>query len=265
MTVSPASTGRVRQMTDKGAIAASSPCPCRMGQYVGGTGAPSGQRRVRGFMVSAFSLRSLLSATAVLLLLAPSAFAQQGWQGGVESQPLAPPPGLPPAPIEQPVPQPGGFGVPSILDDSDSGAARTPAQAPPDVPGQATVGPSGDIEVVQPPDVKVENKTAVFSGLDKITGRIISFDVSVNETVQFGALRITPRACYTRPETEQQNTTGFVEVQEIALDGKVKPLFGGWMFASSPGLHGVEHPIYDVWLTDCKQAAPDIGSPGGQQ
>ncbi|CAA0089110.1 Uncharacterised protein [Starkeya nomas] len=211
-------------------------------------------------------LRSALLTAVALLALAGPLAAQQGWQGGVDSQPLAPPADVPSGAVDNPdSPPPGGPGVPSIMEDPDADAPRAPAPTQPEVPGQATVGPSGDIEVVQPPDQKIENKTAVFSGLDKITGRIISFDVAINETVQFGALRITPRACYTRPQTEQQNTTGFVEVQEITLEGKMQPLFGGWMFASSPGLHGVEHPIYDVWLTDCKQSAPVIASPGGQQ
>jgi hypothetical protein len=102
------------------------------------------------------------------------------------------------------------------------------------------------------PAQKIPNPTAVFAGLDKITGRIISFDVALNETVQFGALQVTPRVCYTRPPTETANTDGFVEVDEVTLQGEVKRLFEGWMFASSPGLHAVEHPIYDVWLTDCK-------------
>ena len=99
---------------------------------------------------------------------------------------------------------------------------------------------------------KISNPIAVFNGLDKITGRIISFDVAINETVQFGALQVTPRICYSRPPTEIQNTTSFVEVDEITLEGKMRRLFSGWMFAESPGLHAVEHPIYDVWLTDCK-------------
>jgi hypothetical protein len=92
----------------------------------------------------------------------------------------------------------------------------------------------------------------VFSGLDKITGRITTFDVAINETVQFGALRVTPRACYTRPPNETPNTDGFLEVDEITLQGEVRRIFTGWMFAASPGLHAVEHSIYDVWLTDCK-------------
>ena len=99
---------------------------------------------------------------------------------------------------------------------------------------------------------KIKNPMAVFSGLDKITGRIISFEVAVDETVQFGALQLTPKTCFTRPPTENPNTTGFVEVDEVTLDNKYRRIFNGWMFAASPGLHGIEHAIYDVWLTDCK-------------
>ncbi|HYY60658.1 MAG TPA: DUF2155 domain-containing protein, partial [Burkholderiales bacterium] len=106
--------------------------------------------------------------------------------------------------------------------------------------------------IVEPSAQKIANPTAVFSGLDKITGRIISFDAAIGETVQFGALQVTPRACYTRPATETSNTDAFLEVDEVTLQGEIKRIFTGWMFASSPGLHAVEHPIYDVWLTDCK-------------
>ncbi|GHE58596.1 hypothetical protein GCM10019059_17540 [Camelimonas fluminis] len=101
----------------------------------------------------------------------------------------------------------------------------------------------------------IRNPLAVFSGLDKITGRIISFEVAINETVQFGALQLTPRACNTRPATEAPSTTAFVEVYEINFQSERKRLFEGWMFAASPGLHGVEHPVYDVWLTNCKGGA----------
>lgn len=99
---------------------------------------------------------------------------------------------------------------------------------------------------------KIKNPTAVFNGLDKITGRIIAFDVAVDETVQFGALQITPRVCYSRPPTEAPQTDAFIEVDEVTLDNKYRRIFSGWMFAASPGLHGVEHPVYDVWLTECK-------------
>jgi hypothetical protein len=123
----------------------------------------------------------------------------------------------------------------------------------------ATLQP-GDEVVVEPPAQKIVNKKASFTGLDKITGRIINFDEDIGETVQFGALRIKTDACYTRPATEAANTDAFVEVDEITLQGEVKRIFSGWMFAASPGLHAVEHPVYDVWLTDCKQPETTVVS-----
>ncbi len=98
----------------------------------------------------------------------------------------------------------------------------------------------------------INNPVAEFTGLDKITGRTITFDVAIDETVQFGALQVTPRVCHTRPPTEPVQTMAFVEVDEITLANKIQRLFTGWMFAASPGLHAVEHPVYDVWLVDCK-------------
>lgn len=102
------------------------------------------------------------------------------------------------------------------------------------------------------PAQPINNPVAEFTGLDKITGRTITFDVLIEETVQFGALQITPRVCHTRPPTEPAQTTAFVEIDEITLANKIQRLFTGWMFAASPGLHAVEHPVYDVWLVDCK-------------
>ncbi|MBI1620594.1 DUF2155 domain-containing protein [Aquamicrobium zhengzhouense] len=107
---------------------------------------------------------------------------------------------------------------------------------------------------------RISNKVAEFTGVDKITGRIISFDVYINETVQFGALQVTPRVCYSSPETEEPKTDTFVEVDEITLDRKIRRIFNGWMFAESPGLNAVEHPVYDVWLKTCKQES-DVPAP----
>jgi hypothetical protein len=123
--------------------------------------------------------------------------------------------------------------------------------APPQ-PADTSARPD-DTVVTETPTQKIENGRAVFAGLDKITGRTISFDAGIGETVQFGALQVTARACYTRPPTEATNTDAFVEVDEVTLQGEIKRIFTGWMFASSPGLHAVEHPIYDIWLTDCAQ------------
>ncbi|RCS24116.1 DUF2155 domain-containing protein [Phyllobacterium salinisoli] len=100
---------------------------------------------------------------------------------------------------------------------------------------------------------RISNPIAEFSGLDKITGRITTFDVYIDETVQFGALQVTPRVCYSRTDDEAPKTDSFIEVDEITLNRKIQRIFSGWMFADSPGLNAIEHPVYDVWLKDCKQ------------
>ena len=107
---------------------------------------------------------------------------------------------------------------------------------------------------------KVENPIAVFAALDKVTARISPLEVRIGETMQFGALTVTPRVCYTRPPTEPPLTSAFVEVDEIKLSGEHQRIFAGWMFAQSPGLHAVEHPVFDVWLTNCKMEAPEKSS-----
>ena len=187
----------------------------------------------------------------------PPGYPQQAGRppgSGIQQQDLPPPPG-------------GTAALPGLPPGQRQPRGTLQPGAPADTP--ATPAPPQNEEVViAPPAQKIPTTTAVFSGLDKITGRIITFDVAINETVQFGALQVTPRACYTRPATEATNTDGFVEADEITLQGEIKRVFTGWMFAASPGLHAIEHPIYDVWLADCKgpqqpavAAAPEAVAP----
>ena len=98
---------------------------------------------------------------------------------------------------------------------------------------------------------RIENKVAVFSALDKVTARISKIEIPLNTTVKFGSLKVTPRVCYSRPATERPKTTSFVEVTETQLEGQEQKLFAGWMFAESPAINAVEHPVFDVWLSDC--------------
>lgn len=114
---------------------------------------------------------------------------------------------------------------------------------------------------------RLSNPIAVFAGLDKITGVTTTFEVPIGEQRQFGGLIVKPEVCYTRPVTEEPKTTTFVEVDEVDATKTRKRVFSGWMFAESPGLNAVEHPIYDVWLTGCRdpnapppviETAPDV-------
>ncbi|WP_338606694.1 DUF2155 domain-containing protein [Pelagibacterium nitratireducens] len=106
----------------------------------------------------------------------------------------------------------------------------------------------------------ISNPVAVFTGLDKITGRITIFDVYIDETVQFGSLQLTPRVCYSRPTTEAQSVTAFVQVDEVSLQATMERVFSGWMFADSPALNAIDNAVYDVWLIDCRQTS-DVPPP----
>lgn len=114
---------------------------------------------------------------------------------------------------------------------------------------------------------RISNPFAVFTGLDKITGTTTTFESRVGESQQFGGLIVKAEVCYTRSATELPKTTSFVQVDEVQLDDSRKRIFSGWMFAQSPGLNAVEHPIYDVWLVNCRdpsapppavEEAPDL-------
>ena len=184
-----------------------------------------------------------------------------GGRGSTPQPPRQYPP-PPQYPQQQDYPPPGGGAQtrPPLLDPNMPRGGRPPA--PPATAAAPAAPPPPDDEIIGPPTRRIVHPTAHFSGLDKITGRIINFPVDIGETVQFGALQLTTRACYTRPAEEAANTDAFVEVDEVTLQGEVKRIFTGWMFASSPGLHAVEHPIYDMWLTDCRGGNQVVATDG---
>lgn len=107
---------------------------------------------------------------------------------------------------------------------------------------------------------RMENGVAVFAALDKVTARISELEVPIDDTVEFGGLKVTPRVCYSRPPTERPKTTTFVEIDETKLDGSVDRIFTGWMLAESPGINAVEHPVFDIWLTGCKSPKGGVAS-----
>jgi hypothetical protein len=111
------------------------------------------------------------------------------------------------------------------------------------------------------PDDKGVRRAVIMGGLDKITARTVRIIAPVGVTVRFKKLLITPRTCHVRPPEETPETSVFVEVSEPAPQGDgLQRLFSGWMFASSPGLNALEHPVYDVWVVGCH--VDDPSNPG---
>jgi hypothetical protein len=98
-------------------------------------------------------------------------------------------------------------------------------------------------------------QVVVLQALDKVAARVSPLEVPVGQTVTFGSLEITARACDKRPPEEAPESAAFLEIVEKRPGESPVTQFVGWMFASSPALSAMEHPIYDVWVLDCKSPA----------
>ena len=96
-----------------------------------------------------------------------------------------------------------------------------------------------------------ERDAVVLQGLDKVTARISKFTVKLDTPVAFGTLEITARACHKKPPEEPPESAAFLEIHEKQQGTPEELFFSGWMFASTPGLSALEHPVYDVWVLDC--------------
>jgi hypothetical protein len=103
-------------------------------------------------------------------------------------------------------------------------------------------------------------QVALLQGLDKITARISTFEAPLGEAVRFGTFEIVARACKKRPPEEPPESAAFLEIVDLRPDSDAVQLFTGWMFASSPALSAVEHPVYDVWVIDCRKASSSAAS-----
>ncbi|MEX2453507.1 MAG: DUF2155 domain-containing protein [Rhodospirillaceae bacterium] len=101
----------------------------------------------------------------------------------------------------------------------------------------------------------VEPGIAVLQGLDKITARISKIEAPVGMPVRFGTLEILAKRCEKRPPEETPETTAYLEIREHRTGESAVELFSGWMFASSPAVSSLEHPVYDVWVTDCRNVS----------
>jgi len=99
----------------------------------------------------------------------------------------------------------------------------------------------------------IQRTVVVLQGLDKVTARISTVTAPVGQTVSFGTLRISPRTCQEHPPTLAPESAAFLEIDDQPPDEAPKQVFVGWMFASSPGLNALEHPVYDVWVLSCSK------------
>jgi hypothetical protein len=98
-----------------------------------------------------------------------------------------------------------------------------------------------------------EHPVAVVRALDKMTARVEEIELPVGKNVSFATLNLVAKTCRTTlPEEEPPESAAYLEVSEIKVGGQAGDVFKGWMFASSPALSAMEHPVYDIWVTGCR-------------
>jgi len=107
----------------------------------------------------------------------------------------------------------------------------------------------------------IREPIAILQGLDKVAAKVTRVEAPVGGSVRFGTLSILVRDCETSPPEDPPNNAAFIQIYETPPGGEAKRLFSGWMFSSSPALSGLEHPVYDVTLLDCKAASAPAPAP----
>jgi hypothetical protein len=131
--------------------------------------------------------------------------------------------------------------------------ATTPAPATPD----ASATPDAALQAVPPTPVGPPDHAVLqLKALDKITGKASVIMAPLNVPVKFATLTITARTCYSTPPSETPETSAFLQIEDHRPDQPERRAFSGWMYASSPGLNSLQHPLYDVWVITCMTSAP---------
>jgi len=205
------------------------------------------------------SVRSALPAAAGLAALLTVATA-----GLVAAQPTPAP-----APPQEAAPK-AAAAAPKSPDEAAPPAGGVPTPAPTPTPPitEKDVAPATPPEAETPkapaaPQRRTRYDVAVLQALDKVTAESMRFEARVGQPVRYKTLVFTVKACErAAPDEAFDDSVAYVTIdsQPRATPGGApiapKQAFKGWMYASSPGLHPLEHPVYDAWLITCRAAVP---------
>lgn len=128
---------------------------------------------------------------------------------------------------------------------------------------QIGIGEEGSVPELPSPEADPRDTVTLARGLDKVTARIVELELPEDKPVRFGSLVITSRHCQSRPPEEPPETFAFLEIEDVQ-DAEPTDIFTGWMIASSPALHALEHPVYDIWVVGCRrEALPPLPADAG--
>ena len=207
---------------------------------------------------------SWIAAAAVLAGLAGSAaFARQAAPQQAQTPQAAPQAPIAPAAKPATTPTPELRPSQQPLQGAPVAVTPSPQAAPP--AAEARAKPETPAAPVKPPEPTKRQRyaIAIMQALDKVTTETMRFEVPVGQPIRYKTLVFTVRACETAAADEVAPETAayvIVDTQPKAQAGRPAPagrqIYKGWMYASSPGLNPLQHPVYDAWLIACKQSIP---------
>jgi hypothetical protein len=196
---------------------------------------------------------AILGATALV-----AALTVVGPAGARQSiAPVAPQ--APQAPVA-PAPQP-------LVPREAAPAPQQPVPNPVKVAPKPPPKPAAIVTPAKPPEPikRGRSSVAIVQALDKVTTETMRFEAPIGQPIRYKTLIFTVRACETSaPDEVAPESAAYVVVdtQPKAVAGRVAPpgrqVYKGWMYANSPGLNPLQHPVYDAWLIACKTSAPVV-------
>ncbi|ATC31816.1 DUF2155 domain-containing protein [Caulobacter vibrioides] len=211
---------------------------------------------------------SLIAAVSALSGLAVAGIAVARQAGTPPAQAPAAAPAATPAPVApaaRPASAPSAGELRPAQPVQVAPAATRPNPPASPAPGTSTPAKPATAAATKPaePAKRARYAVAILQALDKVTTETMRFEVPIGQPIRYKTLIFTVRACETAAADEvAPESTAYVVVdtQPKAQAGRAAPpgrqIYKGWMYASSPGLNPLQHPVYDAWLIACKQSIP---------
>jgi hypothetical protein len=199
-----------------------------------------------------------------------AALAAMAGAGVVSAQPAAPPqpPSAQTAPSAPGAPAPAAEEAPPVVVPTPQPIVVPPITEKEVGPAPAPQQPAAQPKATETPQRRPRYDVAVLQALDKVTAKTLRFEARVGQPVRYKTLIFTVRACErTAPDEPTEDSIAYLEIlsQPRSEPGRpalpAKEAFKGWMYASSPSLNPLEHPLYDAWLITCRTDAPPPAAP----
>ena len=102
------------------------------------------------------------------------------------------------------------------------------------------------------PQENLVGKTTSIKILDKISYKNELINLINGEETIYKDLAIKSMKCTNSEFDDNPEIKAYIQVRDLTKKNNDEVyVFNNWMFSSSPSIIPFDHPVYDIWLTDC--------------